>query len=274
MDEPTPPGDQPPTERVTVSPPAHSDGATPPDQPATTPVKLRVLEPVLPSLKTLIAVAAPLEAEAALVGLGIKHESAREHAQRRWEVQHVGDRFDLIITDIGKANAAAAVALAFNPKQHGAVLNLGIAGVLPGSNIELAQSVIAERSVSADDGMATPRGFVPCARMNFPLGPFPETGVPPDPKLYDALRPICDASAAIATVSTCSGTDAHASGIAGLTGAAIEAMEGAAIGQVAARLGIPFAEIRFTSNTTGDRDRQVWVLEKSLNKLAHTARRL
>lgn len=35
-------------------------------------------------------------------------------------------------------------------------------------------------------------------------------------------------------------------------------MEGAAVLLAAHRLGIPAAEIRVISNTTGDRDRQVW----------------
>lgn len=278
MDHPTPHDDEPATDPIRPADsgerpePAAGEPAAE-HAPATAPtIKLRVLESVMGSQKALIAVASPGEAAAVLVGFGIKHEAAHEHAQRRWEVQHVGDRFDLLVTDIGKANAAAAVALAYDPRHHGAIINLGIAGVLPGSGMELVKSVIADRSISADDGIATPRGFVPCARMNFPLGPFPETGVPPDPKLFERLRPVCDASGAIATVSTCSGTDAHAHGIAGLTGAALEAMEGAAIGQVAARLGVPFAEIRITSNTTGDRDRQVWVMVKALNKLAQTAR--
>ena len=245
---------------------------TPPGQPPAPAIQHRVLEPILAGGRTLLAVASPGEAEAVLVGLGIKHESAREHAQRRWEVQHVGDRFDLIVTDIGKANAAAAVARAFDARHHGAVINLGIAGVLPGAGIELLTAVLADRSISADDGLATPRGFVPCADMNFPLGPFPKSGVPADPELLAALRPVCDTVAPISTVSTCSGTDAHAHGIAGLTGAALEAMEGAAIGQVTTRLGVRFAEIRAVSNTTGDRDRQVWVFVKALNKLAQVVR--
>ncbi|MEM1184636.1 MAG: futalosine hydrolase [Planctomycetota bacterium] len=262
--------DQPPIDPTNVPTTSHADPGDP--ERLTSPIKLRVLEPVLGRLKTLIAVASPGEAEAVLVGLGIRHETAQEHSKRRWEVQHVGDRFDLIVTDIGKANAAAAAALAYNPKNHGAILNLGIAGILPGAGVELVKAILAERSVSADEGIATPAGFVPAARMKFPLGPFPETGVPADPRLFEALRPICDGAAPIATVSTCSGTDAHAHGIAGLTGAGLEAMEGAAIGQVAARLGVPFAEIRITSNTTGDRTRQVWVSMKALNKLAQTAR--
>jgi len=255
-----------------VTQPPPSPHETPPGQAPAAGPAIRVLEPALRGQKALLAVASPGEAEAVLVGLGIRHESAVEHAKRDWELQHVGDRFDLIITAIGKANAAAAVARAYDARTHGAVINLGIAGVLPGSGIELIKAVVADRSVSADDGLATPGGFIPCARMKFPLGPFPETGVPADPTLLHCLRPVCDAVAPIATVSTCSGTDAHAHGIAGLTGAALEAMEGAAIGQVATRLGVPFAELRVTSNTTGDRDRQVWVMVKALNRLAHLAR--
>jgi futalosine hydrolase len=77
---------------------------------------------------------------------------------------------------------------------------------------------------------------------------------------------------AIATVSTCSGTDAAATEIAHRTGAAAEAMEGAAVGLVAFRHKVAFAEVRVISNTTGDRSRQVWALEESLAELGKFVR--
>jgi futalosine hydrolase len=68
----------------------------------------------------------------------------------------------------------------------------------------------------------------------------------------------------IATVSTCSGTDARAAAIAQRTGAIAEAMEGAAVALAALRIGgpgFPVLEVRAISNTTGDRPRQRWDLE-------------
>ena len=42
-------------------------------------------------------------------------------------------------------------------------------------------------------------------------------------------------------------------------------------GQVAARLGVPFLEMRVISNTTGDRERQAWAIGGALRKLAGLA---
>jgi futalosine hydrolase len=72
---------------------------------------------------------------------------------------------------------------------------------------------------------------------------------------------------AIATVSTCSGTNALAREIVTRTGAEVEAMEGAAVGLVASRLGVGFAEVRVISNTTGDRGSQQWDLPGALAAL-------
>lgn len=75
----------------------------------------------------------------------------------------------------------------------------------------------------------------------------------------------------IATVSTCSGTDAAAGEVVRRTGAIVEAMEGAAVGLVAHRLGVRFGEVRVVSNTTGSRTRQVWDLRGALARLSDVA---
>jgi nucleoside phosphorylase len=75
----------------------------------------------------------------------------------------------------------------------------------------------------------------------------------------------------IATVSTCAGTDARAATVARRTGAVAEAMEGAAVAQVASRLGVTFAEVRVISNTTGDRANQRWDMRGALGGLSRVA---
>jgi futalosine hydrolase len=52
------------------------------------------------------------------------------------------------------------------------------------------------------------------------------------------------------------------------TGALVEAMEGAAAALVARRLGVPMAEVRVISNTTGDRKAQRWEMSDALATLA------
>lgn len=212
--------------------------------------------------RVLIVVAAESEAAALLRGLDPDVEPPTE-----WSLFRVSEGVDLVLTGVGKANAAGATALVLDPGQHAAVLNIGIGGTLERDDPEdcLGTVVGASESVFADEGIAGPGGFRTLSSFGFP--PVPATadreagdGVPGDPGLLRALAGmgVIEQTGVVATVSSCSGTDAGSLGVAARTGAIVEAMEGAAVGLVAQRLGIPFAEVRVVSNTTGDRDRQVW----------------
>lgn len=221
-----------------------------------------------PPAPWLLAVAAPAEARAAVQGLG-----AADLDLHDWVPAPVCDGLDLVTTGIGKANAAAGVGIALSSRTYGAVINLGIAGALPvAMPLGLGASIAATRSIYADEGLALPNGsFVGCSDMGFPLGPFDDWGVRACPGLLDLLAPLVDITAPVATVSTCSGTDALSRMVIDRTWAVAEAMEGAAVGQVAARLGVPFLEMRVISNTTGDRERQAWAIGGALRKLAGLA---
>ncbi len=216
----------------------------------------------------LLVVAAPAEAKSVLVGLGFKPEPPQE-----WEPRPAGEGLDLLMTGIGKANAAAGTAMALSSRTYGAVVNLGIAGALPvASPLVMGDTIAATRSIYADEGLALPDGsFVGCSGMGFPLGPFDDWGVRASPELLDRLAPLASVTAPLATVSTCSGTDPLARTVVERTWAVAEAMEGAAVGQVAARLGVPFLEMRVISNTTGNRENQVWAIGRALSGLGNLA---
>lgn len=197
-----------------------------------------------------------------------------------WRPVPIGRRFELLLTGVGKANAAGAAARAIEPDRVSLVLNLGVAGVLPGAGLNLGDVVIATESVFADEGLLSPAGFQDVASMGF--APFPSGGVaaPGDPDVVSALSSIADGAGPIATVSTCSATDEQAQAIRSRTGALVEAMEGAAAGLAVARINriagarIPFAEARMVSNTTGDRTGQRWDLDRALARLADFAAQL
>ena len=209
----------------------------------------------------MLVVAAPAEARAVLSGLG----GDPALAERAWEPHRVGERFSVVVSGIGKANAAGAAAHALpRGAEAGAVLSVGVAGALPGSGLRLGDVVAATASVFADEGIETPQGFRDCAAMGFPLGTFPGSAVPLDGRLAEALALTADALGPVATVSTCSGTAALAEQVRRRTGAIAEAMEGAAVALVAARVGLPAGELRVISNTTGDRPTQVWDLRRAL----------
>lgn len=241
-----------------------------------------------PDNPALLVVASPKEAQAVWRGLGGGPES--DHPFHRWEAIAVRAGFELLVTGVGKACAAGAVATVFDPRRHGAVINLGIAGSLPtgdraGNVLGLRDVALADLSVYGDEGIETPDGFHDVASMGFSPAPpgFEAMGlrVPADPALLAALRPIADRVGPIATVSTCAGTDAIAQSIARRTGAVAEAMEGAGVGFTALCVSasgghrvVPFAEVRVISNTTGDRQRQRWDLNGALDGLSALTRGL
>ena len=168
----------------------------------------------------------------------------------------------VVVAGIGRTNAAAATAEALAEARaagapFAAVISTGIAGALPGSTLALGTVIVADACVYAEEGIALPEGQGDMRVLGFPLGDFEGNRVPVDGALlvaFRALGPAC----AIATVATCSGTDAAALSVRSRTGAMAEAMEGAAVVHAARRVGVPAIELRSISNTTGDRATQRW----------------
>ena len=227
--------------------------------------------PTPPGQIWLICAAAPAEARAILEGLGAPGSVVAPDASRGWAPMHAHERIEVLLTGVGKASAAGAVAHVLDPARHVGVLSLGIAGALPGSGLELGAIVGATESIYADEGLAIPGGFTDLATMGFAPGPGTSMGMPNDPSVaaYLAESGLAPMPGRIATVSTCSGTDEHAREVVARTGALAEAMEGAAIGFTAQRLApeLSFAEVRVVSNTTGDRAAQRWDLAGALRTL-------
>lgn len=224
--------------------------------------------------RILVVVAAPAEARAVLGSLGIAEATPLD----QWTPRSLDGRIDLVLTGIGKANAAGATAraLSLGPSPD-LVLNVGIAGALPGSGLSIGECVVASASVYGDEGLQTPSGFQDCAAMGFPLaaGDFSGPDVPVDAGATRALSGGLRArTGRIACVSTCSGTDALAKAVVDRTGAIAECMEGAAVSHVARLLRVAVAELRVISNTTGDRERQRWDIRLALDRLAGVMSRL
>ncbi len=206
--------------------------------------------------RVLVVAAVGAEARAAWLGLAAGRAPPEFPA---WEPVPAGTRFEIVVSGVGKALAAGCVARHVDVARHAAVLNIGVCGSLPGSGLDVGDVIVATASAYADEGLDAETGFVDLARMSPRLkiegGPFPT-----DPRLAAGLSSLGAGMGVIATVSTCAGTDARADEVVRRTGARAEAMEGAAAAQVAQRLGIPFAEVRAVSNTTGNRSSQRWDL--------------
>lgn len=211
--------------------------------------------------RVLIVVAAPRECRAVLDGLGAKGTPVPD----AWELVRIDDRFDVVMSGVGKSNAAGAAARFLDPRYHARVLSVGIAGALPGSGLELLDTVVATRSVFADEGIGADNGFIPMSDAGF--GAFPDGTMHLDHA--ESVRIPESKLGIVATVSWCSGSDACAQGVVDRTGAVCEAMEGASVALAAARIdpSIKTGEIRVISNTTGDRANQRWELGGSLERL-------
>jgi len=183
------------------------------------------------------------------------------------------DGAHVIVSGLGRTNAAAATTEALVRHNNGdsrkridAVISAGLAGVLPGGELKLGDCVIASQCIYVEEGLISPTGFADMAGLGFPLGDFAGNAVPVDERLLEALSEIFPIGP-IATVATCSGTDAAAAEAVRRTGAVAEAMEGAAVVHAARRLGVPAIELRAISNTTGDRRRQQWDIPGALQAL-------
>lgn len=179
----------------------------------------------------------------------------------------VGIGADVVTAGVGRVNAAVATALARDAiDATGLIVSTGIAGALPSSGLAIGDVVVAEVCVYAEEGLATPEGFEDMARLGFPLGDFVGNRVPVDEGALGALRRRFRCGP-IATVATCSGSDAAAAEVVRRTGAIAEAMEGAAVVHAARRIGRRAIELRSISNTTGDRSRQRWEIDRALEAL-------
>ncbi len=224
---------------------------------------LASLRSTMPHL--LVALAARKEVLACLRSLGAPINADRPSP---WETLEARRGVDVLETGVGPAQAAGAVARYLTRNPGVRVVNLGIAGALPGTRLNLLDVVLGRESIFGDLGVETDQGFQDIASLGFGDSPAQSRSAwAPDPGMAKALRPRATHFEAICTVSTCSGTDARAAALSARTGAVAEAMEGAAVAAVCARLGSPFIECRVISNTAGDRGRQRWMLSEALERL-------
>ncbi|MFA6044654.1 MAG: futalosine hydrolase [Phycisphaerales bacterium] len=222
-------------------------------------------------VRSLFVLAAPAEFSAVARALSVVAHPPL------WTPTNARPGLDIVQSGVGKANAAACVAWCLARRPYQRVLSLGIAGALPGSGLNIGDVVVATAAAYADEGVAAPEGFTDIGTLGFAPGapakhdqrPNIGQGVRVDceiiPELPEAHRGI------VATVSTCSGTDALAAEVVRRTGAIAEAMEGAAAGFTALRLGAGFGEVRVISNTTGDRGGQRWDIKRALVRLGEIA---
>jgi futalosine hydrolase len=172
---------------------------------------------------------------------------------------------------VGRTNAAVTTTRAL--LQNGpfdAILSAGVAGALPESGLAIGDVVVGSSAIYAEEGILTPEGFQDMRALGISPGDFPGNELEADRDLLSLLASL-GRCGPIATVATCSGTDEAATMIRERTKAVAEAMEGAAVLHAARLFGCPAIELRVISNTTGNRSRQEWKLERALDALSRLA---
>ena len=189
---------------------------------------------------------------------------------------------EVVTTGIGAVNASSSITeRIFTGTKPAVIINLGLGGILPFNNLKIGDVVVAEKSVYYEEGIQMPSGWKPLNSIGFNLLSNKEDGNTfyPSNDLFESIKGIKFPSkklnfGGIATVSTISGTDMHAQSVQSRTNCVAEAMEGAAVIHVANKNNIPAIEIRVMSNTTGNRDDQIWDLQKSLKTMSDVANAL
>ncbi len=193
-----------------------------------------------------------------------------------WHTYQYKNTTTLVCSGIGRANAAAATAWMLAKHNFNAVLNIGIAGALPQANLNLGDIILAKYCTFVEEGIQLPDGPHDMKTLGFDLVDNVSWAngnrMAPDSTLAKYLKTLLQPTGVhhhtIATVARCSGTNDAAQSVVQQTGAAAEAMEGAAVILAAQRLNTPAAELRIISNTCGNRDQQHWDIPAALQKLS------
>ena len=160
-----------------------------------------------------------------------------------------------LLTGVGIPSTLGRLYPVLQQRRPGLILNIGIAGAYPGSEIEIGDVVMGISEVYGDIGFEVPEepGFLPI--QDSPFGEFYQT---PYPLALEArfIHPVgfrfhvADGC----TVSTCTGTEQTGNLRAKLFKAGIESMEGAAVAQAGKDFGVPVCEVRAISNIASTRD--------------------
>ncbi len=161
----------------------------------------------------------------------------------------------LLELGVGKAPAAASLAIACAEQKPDRVVLFGVCGIHRRTGLKPGDLCVVTANTFGDEGVEHEEGFTSTET----LGLAPVSTYAADPLLSQSLAERLDAPLVMACcVSSCSGTDARAETMIERTAAVAETMEGAAVALVCDRFAIPWVELRAVSNYTGDRSLGEW----------------
>ena len=172
---------------------------------------------------------------------------------------------------VGKARTAGGLAWALRTHRPTAVLQVGIGGAYLGSFLSIGLAMLADADLELDLGIAGAEGWADFEALRVPLLPTPDGGpaadraVPTDARWTGLLAELSGLPRGrFATLDAVTADVERGAAMQQRFDVSIESMEGAAAAAVAARLGVPFAELRAVSNIVGERDRALWDLRGAI----------
>lgn len=180
---------------------------------------------------------------------------------------------------VGKVRTAAGLTQALAAHRPAAVLQVGVGGAYLGSFLSVGLAMLADVELELDLGVATGAGWADLAPLGVPLLPSAERDAPADGRETPTHAGLTGALARLtglprgrfATLDAITADVETGAALQRHFDVAIESMEGAAAAVVAARLGVPFAELRAVSNLVGERDRSRWDLAGAARAAAELA---
>jgi futalosine hydrolase len=175
------------------------------------------------------------------------------------------------VLGVGKARTAGGLAWALRTHRPTAVLQVGIGGAYLGSFLSIGLAMLAEVDLELDLGIAGAEGWADVEALRVPLLPGSDAGTaagreaPTDAGWTGLLAEISGLPRGrFATLDAVTADIERGAAMQRRFDVSIESMEGAAAASVAARLGVPFAELRAVSNVVGERDRALWDLRGAI----------
>jgi futalosine hydrolase len=216
----------------------------------------------------LIVCASELELERLLPALAFEGVRAAEGAWGSYRFARLGPlAIRLQALGIGKARTAAGLALAITEQRPHAIIQVGIGGAYLGSFLSIGLGMWADEEMELDLGVASGEGWAEDA-LSLPLvasGAGAARSLHTDASWTERLANLSGLPRGrFATLDAVTHDIDLGARIQERFGVSIESMEGAAALVVAARLGVPLAELRVVSNVVGERNKLHWDIRGAL----------
>lgn len=173
---------------------------------------------------------------------------------------------------VGKIEASLALTRRLCAGLPELVVNFGVAGVFPGSGLDVGDVCLVTEETLADEGVVTEDGFADLVELKLADRRVWTANADWAHRLSEALGEPRWVRGT--TVSTISGTDDVAAAYAERVSSVVESMEGAAVARVCEAFDVPWVQVRSISNRVGERSKGGWDIGRAKAALHDAVRTL